>query len=145
MIIRFLWGFLEQYWEFSDLRFPYTFTLLYKSVSNHFCSGGGGGGWGLKSICRDDCFVSITSKNSAFVCILIAQKWQSSFIFLKPWGLLLNLSFSYFLWWWWAYLPLMHIYIYISSLLQPHLSSLLFCNIEGYIRFLPTEIGTHRD
>jgi hypothetical protein len=39
----------------------------------------------------------------------------------------------------------MHIYIYISSLLQPHLSSLLFCNIEGYIRFLLTEIGTHRD
>jgi hypothetical protein len=36
-------------------------------------------------------------------------------------------------------------YIYISSLLQPHLSSLLFCNIEGYIRFLPTEIGTLRD
>ncbi len=57
--------------------------------------------------------------------------------------LLLHLSFFYFLWWWWAYLPLMH--IYISSLVQPHLSSLLFCNIEGYIRFLPTEIGTHRD
>jgi hypothetical protein len=78
------------------------------------------------------------------VSIIIAHAEVTVFVPIsQSLRLLLHLSFLYFLWWWWAYLPLMH--IYISSLLQPHLSSLLFCNIEGYIRFLPTEIGTHRD